>query len=200
MKKSTIYSILAIVATIVATLSGFIFFSVNESFPLIIGVIGFLTGAFFGDRFLSLYYKSKEEEEETRPTVVLALIPYEAGILATSRRDNFNQWGLPGGKVEPFESLELALIRELREETGIICKASDLFKLDYVANDGIYKCHVFLVKKPAKGFTIKSEMECLKEGEGMVSSVSIKTLTDPNSSPFAEFNKKFFDWFKGATI
>ncbi len=81
-----------------------------------------------------------------------------------------------------------------------VCKASDLVKLDYVANDGIYKCYVFLVKKPAKGFTIKSEMECLKEGEGMVSSVSIKTLTDPHSSPFAEFNQKFFDWFRGAKI
>lgn len=41
-------------------------------------------------------------------------------ILAVSRRYDKTKFGLPGGKVEPDETTEVAAIRETLEETGVI--------------------------------------------------------------------------------
>ena len=43
-------------------------------------------------------------------------------ILAVSRRDNPNMFGLPGGKKELGETIKETAIRECREETGVLVK------------------------------------------------------------------------------
>ena len=50
--------------------------------------------------------------------VVAAVIYYEGKYLATQRGygDYKGQWEFPGGKIEPGEAREEALIREIREE------------------------------------------------------------------------------------
>ena len=50
--------------------------------------------------------------------VVAAVIYHEGKYLATQRGygDYKGQWEFPGGKIEPHESREEALIREIREE------------------------------------------------------------------------------------
>lgn len=55
--------------------------------------------------------------------VVVAGAVYDRGRLLAARRsappELAGRWELPGGKVEPGESGEQALVRELREEVGV---------------------------------------------------------------------------------
>ena len=52
-----------------------------------------------------------------RPGV--AAVIFEDGRVLLQRRDDTRRWGLPGGGVEPGETVRQALIREVREETGL---------------------------------------------------------------------------------
>jgi 8-oxo-dGTP diphosphatase len=57
--------------------------------------------------------------------VVAALIECDGKLLACQRRRGSRfglMWEFPGGKIEPGESLEQALARELREELGVTAR------------------------------------------------------------------------------
>jgi 8-oxo-dGTP diphosphatase len=59
--------------------------------------------------------------------VVKAIIKKDNQVLFLKRAKNSydgGKWDLPGGKLEGTEKLEEALIREVYEETGIVCKTS----------------------------------------------------------------------------
>jgi len=64
-------------------------------------------------------------------------------ILATHRRDNETDWGLPGGKVEPGEFQSTALTRELLEETGYFCKKFEFIR---VRRDNEYDVYCYSAK------------------------------------------------------
>jgi ADP-ribose pyrophosphatase YjhB (NUDIX family) len=52
-----------------------------------------------------------------RPGVAAVIFDGERVLL--QRRDDNGKWGLPGGGVEPGESVRCAVVREVREETGL---------------------------------------------------------------------------------
>lgn len=61
-----------------------------------------------------------DELARALPRAVCILIQNDEGqILGVSRKHDPNDFGLPGGKVDPDESEEEAVVRELKEETGL---------------------------------------------------------------------------------
>ena len=74
------------------------------------------------------FYKDPRAPRPNRPIMVgvMALIECD-GRLLLERRSDCGRWGLVGGAVEMDESLEGALCREVREETGLSVSAAELF-------------------------------------------------------------------------
>jgi 8-oxo-dGTP diphosphatase len=68
-------------------------------------------------------------------TVVAAIIQRDGRILIGQRKDLGHhplKWEFPGGKVEPGETPEAALIRELQEELGIQARIDrELMRYEY---------------------------------------------------------------------
>lgn len=63
---------------------------------------------------------------------VVGLVHVEAGRLLVVRSRNKKAFYLPGGKIEPGESLEEALLREVSEELGVEAARPEVLKR-YVA-------------------------------------------------------------------
>lgn len=66
---------------------------------------------------------------EKRPELAIGAVVVRDGRLLLVRRGRgvaVGCWSLPGGRVEGGETLEAALLRELREETGLEGRAGDL--------------------------------------------------------------------------
>lgn len=110
---------------------------------------------------------------------VCALVFRESGkILGVSRKDDPTSFGLIGGKVEPGETLEEALIRETKEETGLhIVKYRKIF--ERIDNDE--HCTTFLCSVIGEIKTRES---------GVVKEVTWEELFN---GPFGEYNHELYN-------
>jgi 8-oxo-dGTP pyrophosphatase MutT (NUDIX family) len=123
-------------------------------------------------RLATLFSKLAE-----RPEAVVAVILKGDQVMGVARKGTTNQWGLPGGKVEPGEDLKEALARETQEEAHI---SLDKDKLEHIyeTTDGPYLAHAFLyhgsVAEPEQG------------DAGPAKWVSWDDLLE---GPFAEYNR-----------
>lgn len=65
-------------------------------------------------------------------------------VVGVTRKDNPNDWGLPGGKIEPGETFIEAAVRETFEETGIKLAAFSLQRA-YSGPIGEYNCTTYIL-------------------------------------------------------
>lgn len=121
----------------------------------------------------------------TTPFAVTGLFYQNGLILAVSRKNNPNDFGLPGGKVDPGETSDQALIREILEETG----------LEVVAYEGIFEDKDRVEDgelRPCKTYRVLAWKGELKTKEkGVVKWVRPSVITHPSTS-FHEYNSRLF--------
>ena len=64
-------------------------------------------------------------------------------LLLNQDTDAGRSWSLPGGKVEEGETLAEALVREMREETGLDVELGRLlYVCDYLPGNGTHVVHL----------------------------------------------------------
>ena len=80
------------------------------------------------------------ETGSRRPTIVVVacvLLGSDGSVLLARRpegRELAGLWEFPGGKIEPGEQPEEALVRELEEELGVRAKRENLVPLTFVSH------------------------------------------------------------------
>lgn len=65
-------------------------------------------------------YAQKHADDNTRVRVGVGIVIRNVdGLILLERRSDNGLWGLPGGRIEPGESIVQTALREAKEETGL---------------------------------------------------------------------------------
>lgn len=120
-----------------------------------------------------------------RLSVCALILDAHGHALCVSRRNQPTAWGLPGGKIEPGESHQDAVAREVVEETGFVLDPSLLIPLyaHAVQGDKLYWTTTYLYAGPAPA------MRTLRAEEGLrLCYQPMQALSDAQTSPFAAYH------------
>ena len=84
------------------------------------------------------------------PTWFFALVVVRRGhrFLLTQERRYGGTWSIPGGRVEPGESLATAAGREVREETGVPVKLDGVLRVEHSPGESSARVRVIFLGSP----------------------------------------------------
>lgn len=119
--------------------------------------------------------------------VCVLITDKDKNILSVSRKDNHNDWGLPGGKLEDNESFLDAAIRETLEETGYSIEIIDVSNY-FECTDNDYLVRTYKAK-------IVSDLR-IPVSNKETGIVSFRNKIDLLKGSFSEYNFNCFKHFK----
>ena len=99
------------------------------------------------------YLASEPQEIRLSVSAVVWRTPARRELILMQRSDNAH-WGLPGGYVEPGESVEQAVAREVLEETGVQVRVGSLL--------GVYSSPSTMVIEYADGRRVHAVNLCFE--------------------------------------
>lgn len=84
------------------------------------------------------------------PTWYFALVVVRRGqrFLLTQERKYGSCWSIPGGRVEPGETLFTAAIREVHEETGVPIRLDGILRIEHAPTDTGVRMRVVFAGSP----------------------------------------------------
>lgn len=126
---------------------------------------------------------AKQGEIMKNSFAVIGLIIHSGKILSISRKTNHNDFSLPGGKIDPGETPEQALVRELQEEVNIT-------PIEYVP---IFDQIDHTVNKPCRTYHIKSYSGKPKSLEGSIMTWLTPEELIKSNCTFNVYNKELFE-------
>lgn len=94
----------------------------------------------------------------------MAVSRHDGAILMLKRRPDdrwfAGSWCFPGGRIDPGETPEEGLLREVREETGLdvaIQRSIGMFESPWLSRGRVYHVHCFLVAAPRREVRLSVE-------------------------------------------
>lgn len=92
----------------------------------------------------------QDSPQSRTPIVAVGAVVVDSGgrvlLVKRGQEPAAGTWSLPGGRVEPGESFEAAVVRELREETGLGARVVASLGCETVTSGGlIYAIHEHLL-------------------------------------------------------
>jgi 8-oxo-dGTP pyrophosphatase MutT (NUDIX family) len=118
----------------------------------------------------------------TKYAACVLIVDDEDNILSLLRSDG-KGYGLPGGKLDPGESLDCCAVRECFEETGHVCV---LEGVPFVALCGEHTVYTYFAKTVAVGQPTHAH-----EGEAMW----VKPIKLIEETAFKQYDTDCFDFF-----
>ncbi|HEX5063414.1 MAG TPA: NUDIX domain-containing protein [Kofleriaceae bacterium] len=84
------------------------------------------------------------------PTWYFAMVVVRRGhrFLLTQEQKYGSTWSIPGGRVEPGESLVAAAVREVHEETGVPVRIDGILRIEHAASDTTARVRVLFAGSP----------------------------------------------------
>ena len=84
------------------------------------------------------------------PTWYFAMVVVRRGhrFLLTQEQKYGSTWSIPGGRVEPGESLVAAAVREVHEETGVPVRIDGILRIEHAAADSSARVRVLFIGSP----------------------------------------------------